>query len=65
MLRMANQTKGNVLRLYLKDEELQALSSHIALTLRLHGMTVDPEFGMAPSTLRFLASKSKASEEAA
>ena len=54
------------------SRELQALSSHtihhfalIAVTLRLHGIAVDPEFGMAPSTLRFLASKSNASEEAA
>jgi hypothetical protein len=40
--------------------ELQALSSHtihhfalIAVTLRLHGVEVEPDFGMSPSTLRF------------
>lgn len=39
--------------------ELMMLSSHtihhfalIAMTLRAHGMTLDPDFGMAPSTLR-------------
>jgi hypothetical protein len=43
--------------------ELQVLSSHtihhfalIAMTLRAHGIAVDADFGMAPSTLRFLAS---------
>jgi hypothetical protein len=42
--------------------ELQALSSHtihhfalIAVTLRVHGVGVDPNFGMSPSTLRFQA----------
>jgi hypothetical protein len=42
--------------------ELQVLSSHtihhfalIAMTLRLHGIELEPEFGMAPSTLRYLA----------
>ncbi len=46
------------------SRELQALSSHtihhfalIAVTLRLHGVEIDPDFGMAPSTLRYLASK--------
>ena len=45
--------------------ELQALSSHtihhfalIAVTLRLHGIVVDPDFGMSPSTLRYQAAKS-------
>ena len=49
------------------SRELQVLSSHtihhfalIAVTLRLHGVEVDPEFGMAPSTLRYLTDKSKA-----
>jgi hypothetical protein len=49
--------------------ELQALSSHtihhfalMALTLRALGVSVDPDFGIAPSTLRFLGSRS---EEAA
>ena len=41
--------------------ELQVLSSHtihhfalIAMTLRALGVPVDPDFGMAPSTLRYL-----------
>jgi uncharacterized damage-inducible protein DinB len=45
--------------------ELQALSSHtihhfalIAVTLRLHGRHVDPDFGMSPSTLRYQAAQS-------
>jgi uncharacterized damage-inducible protein DinB len=44
--------------------ELQALSSHtihhfalISVTLRLHGVEVDPNFGMSPSTLRFQAAQ--------
>jgi len=44
------------------SRELQVLSSHtihhfalIAMTLRAHGVAVDPDFGMAPSTLRYLA----------
>ena len=44
--------------------ELQALSSHtihhfalIAVTLRAHGVQMDADFGMAPSTLRHLAAK--------
>jgi hypothetical protein len=44
------------------SRELQVLSSHtihhfalIAITLRLHGVDMDPEFGMAPSTLTYLA----------
>lgn len=52
--------------------ELQVLSSHtihhfalIAMILRLHGVELDPEFGMAPSTLRYLASKKAAPAEAA
>lgn len=42
--------------------ELQALSSHtihhlalIAITLKMHGFEVDPDFGMSPSTLRYQA----------
>ena len=42
------------------DRELQVLSSHtihhfalIAIALRLHGVPTPPEFGMAPSTLRY------------
>jgi hypothetical protein len=49
------------------SRELQVLSSHtihhfalIAITLRLHGVDVDPEFGMAPSTLRYLAAQTAA-----
>jgi len=44
--------------------ELQVLSSHtihhfalIAMTLTAHGASVDRDFGMAPSTLRYAASK--------
>jgi hypothetical protein len=46
------------------SRELQVLSSHtihhfalIAVTLRAHGVNMDPDFGMAPSTLRHLASQ--------
>jgi hypothetical protein len=46
------------------SRELQVLSSHtvhhfalIAVTLRAHGVQLDTDFGMAPSTLRHLASK--------
>ena len=46
------------------SRELQVLSSHtvhhfalIAMTLRAHGIHMDPDFGMAPSTLRHLASQ--------
>jgi hypothetical protein len=46
------------------SRELQALSSHtvhhfalIAVILRAHGVQLDPDFGMAPSTLRYLAAK--------
>ena len=46
------------------SRELQVLSSHtihhfalIAMTLRAHGIQLDPDFGMAPSTLRHLASQ--------
>ena len=42
--------------------ELQVLSSHtihhfalMAMTLRALGVAVDPDFGMAPSTLRYMA----------
>jgi hypothetical protein len=53
--------------------ELQALNSHtihhfalIAVTLRLHGVYIDPDFGMSPSTLRYQAAKSPlTSQEAA
>jgi hypothetical protein len=46
------------------SRELQVLSSHtvhhfalMAMTLRMHGVAMDPEFGVAPSTLRHMASK--------
>jgi hypothetical protein len=46
------------------SRELQVLSSHtihhfalIAVTLRAHGVQLDAGFGMAPSTLRHLATK--------
>ena len=46
------------------SRELQVISSHtvhhfalIAITLRMHGVEIDSDFGMAPSTLRYLASK--------
>ena len=46
------------------SRELQVLGSHtvhhfalIAMTLRAHGVQMDPDFGMATSTLRHLASK--------
>jgi hypothetical protein len=46
------------------SRELQVLSSHsvhhfalIAMTLRAHGVQMDSDFGMAPSTLRHLASQ--------
>jgi len=49
------------------SRELQVLSSHtihhfalIAMTLRLHGVEMDPDFGMAPSTLRYLAHAAEA-----
>jgi hypothetical protein len=54
------------------SRELQALSSHtihhfalIAMVLRMHGIELDPEFGMAPSTLTYLASRAAAPAEAA
>lgn len=47
--------------------ELQALSSHsihhfalIAMTLRALGVTANPDFGIAPSTLRYRASQAAA-----
>ena len=46
------------------SRELQVLSSHtvhhfalIAMTLRMHGVEMDPDFGMSPSTLRYVESK--------
>jgi len=71
-VRMENADEG----VYLSSSvgrELQALSSHtihhfalIAVTLRLHGLEVDPTFGMSPSTLRYQATSSvRVSTEAA
>jgi len=64
-VRMENDEDG----VYLQSSvgrELQALSSHtihhfalIAVTIRLHGFPVDPEFGMSPSTLRYHAATSQ------
>jgi hypothetical protein len=49
------------------SRELQTLSSHtihhfalIAVTLTAHGVSLDPDFGMAPSTIRFRARKAAA-----
>jgi len=49
------------------SRELQVLSSHtvhhfalIALTLRAHGVAVDPKFGIAPSTLRYREANAEA-----
>jgi hypothetical protein len=46
------------------SRELQVLSSHtvhhfalIAMTLRAHGLQMDADFGVAPSTIRYLAPK--------
>ncbi len=46
------------------SRELQVLSSHtihhfalMAMTLRAHGVAMDADFGMAPSTLRYLESQ--------
>lgn len=46
------------------SRELQTLSSHtihhfalIAVTLLAHGVAVEPDFGMAPSTLRHMANR--------
>lgn len=49
------------------SRELQTLSSHtihhfalIAVTLKAHGVALDPDFGMAPSTLRHTKRKEAA-----
>ena len=51
--------------------ELQALSSHtihhfamIAVTLRLHGVAVSADFGVAPSTLRYWSAQTALAEAA-
>ena len=66
-VRMENAEASEVESPYLRSSlsrELQTLSSHtihhfalIAITLRVHGFEVDPDFGMSPSTLRFQAAK--------
>ena len=66
-VRMENAEASKVESPYLRSSlsrELQTLSSHtihhfalIAITLRVHGFEVDPDFGMSPSTLRFQAAK--------
>ena len=75
-VRMENAEAGSVENPYLRSSvsrELQALSSHtihhfalIAITLKIHGFAVDPDFGMSPSTLRFNANRAlEAGSEAA
>lgn len=66
-VRMEAAEASNVRDPFMKSSitrELQVLSSHtvhhfalIAITLRMHGVDLDPDFGMAPSTLSYLASK--------
>ena len=66
-VRMENAEASEVESPYLRSSlsrELQTLSSHtihhfalIAITLRVHGFEVDPDFGMSPSTLRFQAAE--------
>ena len=66
-VRMENAEEGRGENSYLRStvsRELQALSSHtihhfalIAIALRLHGLNVDPDFGMSPSTLRYQTGK--------
>lgn len=62
-VRLENAIDATYLRSTI-GRELQAISSHtihhfalIAMTLRMHGYTVDPDFGMSPSTLRYRASR--------
>ena len=69
-VRMEDATAGLVREQFMESSisrELQVLSSHtihhfalIAMTLRLHGIEMDPDFGMAPSTLRYLATVAEA-----
>lgn len=66
-VRMEDTPVGAIREPYMESSisrELQVLSSHtihhfalIAMTLRLHGVEMDPDFGMAPSTLRYLAAR--------
>ena len=64
-VRMENDEFGEYLRSSV-GRELQVLSGHtihhfalMSMTLRVHGVDVDPDFGMSPSTLRFHASKKR------
>ena len=66
-VRMEDAPANAIHEAYMKssiDRELQVLSTHtihhfalIAMTLRLHGIPMPPEFGMAPSTLRYQATR--------
>ena len=54
------------------ERELEVLRSHtthhfaiVALLLRLHGVTVSPDFGVAPATLLFRASSAQPAAEGA
>jgi hypothetical protein len=63
VVRMEDAEDGPGLNPWMRSSvtrELQTLSSHtihhfalIALTLKAHGVAVDPDFGMAPATLRY------------
>jgi hypothetical protein len=69
-VRMEDAESTNVREVFMESSisrELQVLSSHtvhhfalIAITLLGHGVPMEPEFGMAPSTLRHLASQAEA-----
>jgi hypothetical protein len=68
--RMEDAEQQNIAESFLTSSigrELQTLSSHtihhfalIAITLRLLGQTVPPDFGMAPSTLRYQRAQAEA-----
>jgi hypothetical protein len=68
-VRMEDAAATGVLDSFMESSisrELQVLSSHsihhfalIAVALRAHGVQLDPDFGMAPSTLRRLESKTR------
>jgi hypothetical protein len=64
LVRMEDAPSDGCLMVSSVNRELQVLSSHtihhfalMALTLRLHGVEMDAEFGVAPSTLRHMASQ--------
>jgi hypothetical protein len=69
-VRMEDAQSAGIRDVFMKSSisrELQMLGSHtvhhfalIAITLRAHGVQIDPEFGMAPSTLRHMASQAEA-----